>query len=86
MGDLQGLRALVTGGTRGVGAAVVARLREEGAAVLATARMAVGNAEDDTFVAADATTPADCAHVAETVRDRLGGIDRMRMSRSGSSN
>jgi NAD(P)-dependent dehydrogenase (short-subunit alcohol dehydrogenase family) len=38
--DLQlgGLRALVTGGTKGVGAAVVARLREDGVKVLTTAR------------------------------------------------
>jgi NAD(P)-dependent dehydrogenase (short-subunit alcohol dehydrogenase family) len=31
--DLAGLRALVTGGTKGIGKAVVARLREAGAKV-----------------------------------------------------
>jgi NAD(P)-dependent dehydrogenase (short-subunit alcohol dehydrogenase family) len=36
--DLAGLRALVTGGTKGIGKAVVARLREAGAKVLASAR------------------------------------------------
>lgn len=36
--ELQGLRALVTGGTKGVGKAVVAHLCEAGANVLATAR------------------------------------------------
>src|SRR6266487_5538619 len=35
---LKGRRALVTGGTQGIGAAVVARLREFGARVLTTAR------------------------------------------------
>src|SRR4249920_642905 len=35
---LQGKRALVTGGTRGIGAAVVAALRDAGATVLTTAR------------------------------------------------
>jgi NAD(P)-dependent dehydrogenase (short-subunit alcohol dehydrogenase family) len=38
--ELQGLRALVTGGTRGIGRAIAARLRESGAAVLTTARTA----------------------------------------------
>ena len=39
-GDLQlsGFRALVSGGTKGVGEAVVARLREAGVKVLTTAR------------------------------------------------
>jgi NAD(P)-dependent dehydrogenase (short-subunit alcohol dehydrogenase family) len=36
--ELEGYRALVTGGTRGIGGAVAARLREVGATVLATAR------------------------------------------------
>jgi NAD(P)-dependent dehydrogenase (short-subunit alcohol dehydrogenase family) len=36
--ELEGKRALVTGGTKGVGAAVVAALREAGALVLTTAR------------------------------------------------
>jgi NAD(P)-dependent dehydrogenase (short-subunit alcohol dehydrogenase family) len=36
--ELLGLRALVTGGTRGVGKAVVIRLCEAGANVLTTAR------------------------------------------------
>ena len=36
--ELEGRRALVTGGTKGIGAAVAARLREAGATVLTTAR------------------------------------------------
>ena len=36
--ELEGKRALVTGGTKGVGQAVVAALREAGAVVLTTAR------------------------------------------------
>jgi NAD(P)-dependent dehydrogenase (short-subunit alcohol dehydrogenase family) len=36
--ELQGRRALVTGGTKGIGEAVVARLLESGADVLTTAR------------------------------------------------
>lgn len=73
--ELDGRRALVTGGTKGVGAAVVARLREAGAIVLATARKAPAGAAAQEFFAADITTPEGCAEVAEAVRERLGGVD-----------
>jgi NAD(P)-dependent dehydrogenase (short-subunit alcohol dehydrogenase family) len=74
--ELEGLRALVTGGTRGIGKAVAARLREAGATVLATARTSPGDrVEADHFIAADVTTAEGCAAVAEAIRDRLGGID-----------
>lgn len=36
--ELEGRRALVTGGTKGVGAAVFAALREAGVRIVATAR------------------------------------------------
>jgi NAD(P)-dependent dehydrogenase (short-subunit alcohol dehydrogenase family) len=79
MGDrleLDGLRTLVTGGTKGIGQAVAARLSEAGARVLATARTAPGDrAGADHFIAADITTAEGCAAVAEAVRDRFGGID-----------
>jgi hypothetical protein len=73
---LEGKRALVTGGTKGVGQAVVGALREAGATVLTTARSrpeSVSNAEH--FVVADVSTVEGCAAVADAVRDRLGGID-----------
>ena len=74
--ELEGKRALVTGGTKGVGEAVVATLREAGAAVLTTARSRPENpAHADFFVAADVSTAEGCAVVASAVRDRLGGID-----------
>jgi NAD(P)-dependent dehydrogenase (short-subunit alcohol dehydrogenase family) len=74
--ELEGLRALVTGGTRGIGKAVAARLREAGATVLATARTSPDDrVEADHFIAADVTTAEGCAAVAEAIRDRLGGID-----------
>src|ERR1700682_1439312 len=74
--ELEGKRALVTGGTKGVGKAVVATLREAGAAVLRTPRSRPPNpAEADQFVAADVSTAEGCAVVASAVRDRLGGID-----------
>ena len=74
--ELEGRRALVTGGTKGVGKAVVATLRETGATVLTTARSRPENAiRGDQFVAADVSTAEGCAVVASAVRDRLGGID-----------
>src|SRR5258706_13823706 len=74
--ELNGRRALVTGGTQGIGAAVVARLREAGAKVLTTARTTPAELPDaDLFVAADVATAAGCAVVVDAVRDRLGGVD-----------
>jgi NAD(P)-dependent dehydrogenase (short-subunit alcohol dehydrogenase family) len=72
--ELQGLRALVTGGTKGIGHAVAARLRESGATVLVTARTAPSGMPDTDFVAADVATPG-CATVVDAVSDRLGGVD-----------
>src|SRR5436853_3468701 len=73
--ELDGRRALVTGGTRGIGEAVAARLREAGATVLTPARTRPGDLADDLFVAAEITTAEGCATVADAVRRRLGGID-----------
>jgi NAD(P)-dependent dehydrogenase (short-subunit alcohol dehydrogenase family) len=74
--DLAGKRALVTGGTKGVGQAVVAALREAGAIVLTTARSRPENlTNSDHFVVADVSTGEGCAAVADAVRDCLGGID-----------
>src|SRR5262245_55137413 len=74
--ELQGKRALVTGGTKGIGAAVVAALRDAGATVLTTARSQPGTrAPADHFVTADVATTEGCAFVAQAVRERLGGLD-----------
>jgi hypothetical protein len=72
--ELGGRRALVTGGTKGIGEAVAARLRVAGARVLTTARSRRDH-PDDLFVAADITTAEGCALVADAVRARLGGVD-----------
>ena len=69
-------RALVTGGTKGIGEAVVAALREAGATVLTTARSRPERlANADQFIEADVSTVEGCAAVAKAVHDRLGGID-----------
>jgi NAD(P)-dependent dehydrogenase (short-subunit alcohol dehydrogenase family) len=73
--ELEDKRALVTGGTKGVGAAVVAALREAGARVLTTARKSPEHVCESEFVAADVSTAEGCAAVADAVRTRLGGVD-----------
>src|SRR6185295_17047882 len=84
--ELSARRALVTGGTKGIGAAVAARLRETGATVLATARSRPDTLpREDLFVAADIATAEGCAAVADAVRDRLGGVDIIVHVAGGSS-
>ncbi|MDB5464130.1 MAG: short-chain dehydrogenase, partial [Phenylobacterium sp.] len=73
--DFADRRALVTGGTKGIGEAVARRLRDAGASVLTTARARPDGQPDDLFVAADLSTPEGCKAVAQAVRDRLGGVD-----------
>lgn len=74
--ELGGRRALVTGGTRGVGAAVVAVLRDAGVRVITTARERPAHpVEGVHYVAADLATAEGCSSVAETALQRFGGID-----------
>ncbi|MBB4615666.1 SDR family oxidoreductase [Novosphingobium taihuense] len=82
---LDGKRALVTSGTRGAGAATVALFEELGARVLTTARSKPADMPDSQFIAADLTTTAGCAAVAETVLERLGGVDIIVHMLGGSS-
>ncbi|MDX3237461.1 SDR family oxidoreductase [Streptomyces sp. ME03-5709C] len=72
---LAGRRALVTGGTKGVGAAVARRLAQAGATVLVTARRKPEDVDARTFVAADLSTPEGAAAVVGEVTDRVGGVD-----------
>jgi NAD(P)-dependent dehydrogenase (short-subunit alcohol dehydrogenase family) len=74
--ELAGKRALVTGGTRGIGAAVVRRLEAAGAKVVFTARSApTENPITELFVRADIGTEDGVDLVARHVHDRLGGVD-----------
>jgi NAD(P)-dependent dehydrogenase (short-subunit alcohol dehydrogenase family) len=68
--DLEHVRVLVTGGTKGTGAATAARLRAAGATVVTTARsLPADHPDPDNFVAADTSTAAG----TRTVIDRLRG-------------
>jgi 3-oxoacyl-[acyl-carrier protein] reductase len=83
---LKGKRALVTGGSRGIGAAVVRRLAADGAAVAinyrAKAEAAEGIAAEITeaggtavTVQGDVSAPEDIRRVVDEAAARLGGLD-----------
>ncbi|MGP3987029.1 SDR family oxidoreductase [Streptomyces sp. 3N207] len=74
--ELAGKRALVTGGSRGIGAAVVRQLLDAGAVVLTTARSATSTVpEGATFVEADVRTRAGAEALAAAAQEVLGGVD-----------
>ncbi|VVN75941.1 3-oxoacyl-[acyl-carrier-protein] reductase FabG [Pseudomonas fluorescens] len=73
---LTGLRALVTGGTKGIGAAVVAVLQAQGAQVVSVARSAVVSPPEGVhFIAADLGTAAGCTSATQVVKEQFGGVD-----------
>lgn len=74
--ELSGRRALITGGTRGIGAAIAQRLLDAGANVVVAAR----TRSDDTpagatFVAGDVTTSKGVEAIATKAIAALGGLD-----------
>jgi NAD(P)-dependent dehydrogenase (short-subunit alcohol dehydrogenase family) len=74
--QLSGLRAVVTGGTMGLGAAVVQTLVEAGARVATSARnVSVATLDGVTYIPSDLTTAEGVAHVAQTVIQNWGGVD-----------
>jgi NAD(P)-dependent dehydrogenase (short-subunit alcohol dehydrogenase family) len=84
--DLTARRALVTGGTRGVGAAVVETLRDVGAQVMTAARsIPARRTEGVRYLAADLSTPEGASVVAQAVLQELGGIDILIHVLGGSS-
>ena len=74
--SLEGRRALVTGGSKGIGAAIVTRLREAGADVLTTARTMPSDYQaPKRFVAADVSTPEGAQSVINEVQSLFGTLD-----------
>jgi NAD(P)-dependent dehydrogenase (short-subunit alcohol dehydrogenase family) len=84
--ELKGKRALVTGGSRGIGRAIVLALAAQGVSVAAVYHResdAVTSLSeeltridgDSYLVQADVSSETDVARLAEEVRGRFGGID-----------
>src|SRR5215218_4584495 len=82
MGRLERVRALVTGGTSGIGAAIVERIRAESAAVAFTGRDEargenVAARTGASFVRADVRDPDDVRTSVRSAVDSLGGLDAL---------
>ena len=73
--DFAGVRVVVTGGTRGIGAAVAARFLAGGAAVLVAARTPVEPVPGLRVAQADLATAEGAARVADAAVELLGGVD-----------
>lgn len=74
--QLKGQRALVTGGTKGIGAAVVQALHDAGVQVMTTARsLPAQPLEGVCYLAADLSTAEGAAAVANAVHERWAGVD-----------
>jgi NAD(P)-dependent dehydrogenase (short-subunit alcohol dehydrogenase family) len=74
--QLTNRRALVTGGTKGVGAAVVETLVDAGVQVVAAARSVPTRPREGVhYVAVDLSTAQGASDVAKLVLKHLGGID-----------
>lgn len=84
--QLKGQRALVTGGTKGLGAAVVKSLQEVGVQVMTTARSAPDRPlEGVTYVQTDLTTAEGVSELARVVKEQWGGVDILINSVGGST-
>jgi NAD(P)-dependent dehydrogenase (short-subunit alcohol dehydrogenase family) len=75
--EFSGKRALVTGGTAGIGKAVAARLLEGGALVITSARKKTNNHQNRKIklVHADLSTSEGCTKVVNEVISHYGGAD-----------
>jgi NAD(P)-dependent dehydrogenase (short-subunit alcohol dehydrogenase family) len=84
--EFAGKRALVTGGTKGMGEAIVRRLAAGGARVATTARSPLPESQVvELFVQADISTGEGVDKVVRGVLDRLGGVDILVSNVGGSS-
>lgn len=84
--ELSDKRALVTGGTKGIGEAIVKQLRQAGATVMTTARSKPDELQSpELFIQSDISTPAGVDKVAKEVLARLGGVDILINNVGGSS-
>ena len=73
--SLDGLRVLVTGGSRGLGAATVRHFAAAGATVLTASRSRPDADGPAAFLAADLSTQRGVAELARRVVEQVGGVD-----------
>jgi NAD(P)-dependent dehydrogenase (short-subunit alcohol dehydrogenase family) len=74
--EFSGRRALVTGGSRGIGAAIAQRLLDSGAKVVTAARTATDDTPaGSTFIAADIRTAAGAQELVAKSIEAMGGLD-----------
>jgi NAD(P)-dependent dehydrogenase (short-subunit alcohol dehydrogenase family) len=84
--QLQGRRALVTGGTKGVGAAVAQALLDAGVQVMTTARsVPESSISGVVYVAADLSTAQGATDAAQSAIQHWGGVDILVNVLGGSS-
>jgi NAD(P)-dependent dehydrogenase (short-subunit alcohol dehydrogenase family) len=74
--EFNGRRALVTGGSRGIGAAVAQRLLDGGAQVVTSARAATDDTpKGSAFIAGDLRSESGARQLVGQAVDALGGLD-----------
>jgi NAD(P)-dependent dehydrogenase (short-subunit alcohol dehydrogenase family) len=74
--EFAGRRALVTGGSRGIGAAIAQRLLDGGAKVAVVARNRHEQTpKDAVFIQGDILTPEGCKKLVDEAVKTLGGLD-----------
>lgn len=83
--DFEGVRAVVTAGTKGAGRATVERLLRGGASVITAARSAANAPAGASVVQVDLTTPHGASQLAEAAIERFGGVDVLIHVLGGSS-
>ncbi|MFB4420038.1 SDR family oxidoreductase [Streptomyces sp. QL37] len=73
--ELDGLRVLVTGGSRGLGAATARRFAASGATVLTASRTAPPEDLPATFIPADLRSDEGVKELGQRVLESVGGVD-----------